>query len=252
MHERGSVTVCYNWRKSLAMKWCILFLSYMQISFGFYHVDAKRNICVSSLKGTKNHFESYFEGKFSNEEQANVALSLGKPTAALGGHEYIIVNINSHPVMANVKVASYSLGSNPKISPFRFRFYEFFYPPIDDLTIKMKIYRPTKKTEEKLLSCEYNIKEYLPDSLDSNTFEYLDGCDVVWTWRNESHYRGELVNKSCTVCSQNDPNVKLLIKDDLHLWKDELWICDKAYTTCGQQIIGNKDGIPYKLKRTYL
>jgi hypothetical protein len=46
--------------------------------------------------------------------------------------------------------------------------------------------------------------------------------------------------------------MKLLIKDDLNLWENELWICDKAYTTSGQQIIGNKDGIPYILKRTHL
>ncbi len=229
----------------------LLFYFYLHIAFGFYRHESKINR-FNILKNTKIHFESYFEGKFSNEDQANEALSLGKPTAALGGHEFITVTINSHPYINNVRIAAYRIGNNISIPPFRFRFYELSYPSIDDRTVKMKIYRPTKHTEERLLSHKYNIEEYLPSNLDASTFEYLDGCDVLWKWHNQSHYRGELINKSCIVCSQNDPNIKLLIKDDLHLWKDELWICDKAYTTSGQQIIGNKDGIPYKLKRIHL
>lgn len=230
----------------------LLFYFYLHVTFGFYHHETKIILLNTLLKNTKMHFESYFEGMFSNEEQATEALLLGKPTAAMGGHEFITVSINSHPYINNVRVAAYRIGNNLRIPPFRFRFYELFYPSINDRTVIMKIYRPTRQIEEKLLSYEYNIEEYLPSNLDSDTFEYLDGCDVVWNWHNQSHYKGELVNKSCIVCSQHDPSIKLLIKDDLHLWKDELWICDKAYTTSGQQIIGNKDGIPYKLKRIHL
>jgi hypothetical protein len=236
----------------MVMAWYIfLLLSYIHLSIGYYQYNIKKNkFKPSSLKNMKTHFESYFEGEFSNEVQANEALLLGKPTAALGGHEFITVSINSHPSLHNIKVAIYRIGNNVAIPPFRFRFYELFYS--FDERIIMKIYRPTKFTEAKLLCNQYNIKEYLPDTLDSTTFEYLNGCDVEWTCNNQSHYKGELINKSCIICSQNDPNMKLLIKDDLNLWENELWICDKAYTTSGQQIIGNKDGIPYKLKRTHL
>lgn len=51
------------------------------------------------------------------------------------------------------------------------------------------------------------------------------------------------------MCSLNDPEIELTIKDDLKLWKNELWINDRVFTAEGKQIIGNKDGIPYKMKK---
>ena len=56
-------------------------------------------------------------------------------------------------------------------------------------------------------------------------------------------------NDVCTVCSLRDPTIQLIVKDDLKLWMNELWINDRVYDKQGNQLIGNSDGIPYKMKK---
>jgi hypothetical protein len=46
-------------------------------------------------------------------------------------------------------------------------------------------------------------------------------------------YIYRLVNGECKVCSLNDPEIQLTIKDDLKLWKNELWINDRVFTSEG-------------------
>jgi hypothetical protein len=57
------------------------------------------------------------------------------------------------------------------------------------------------------------------------------------------------MNGECKLCSLTDPNLELVIKDELKLWKNELWINDRVFTLDGKQLIGNKDGIPYKMRK---
>ena len=101
-------------------------------------------------------------------------------------------------------------------------------------------------TESKLQKLKYIVPDAsLPDI---SEFEYLDGCDVIWK-KQLSSYQGLLVNGECKLCSLTNPNLQLVIKDELKLRKNELWINDRVYTSEGKQIIGNKDGIPYKMEK---
>lgn len=113
--------------------------------------------------------------------------------------------------------------------------------------IIMKLYRPLLETENILKSFSYDLPEdYLPDIY--RDFEYLNGCDIIWEKKSDCYY-GRLINDECKLCSLTNPDLELVIKDELKLWKNELWINDRVYTTTGKQIIGNKDGIPYKMKK---
>ena len=169
---------------------------------------------------------------------------MGKLTAADGGHEFVSAKILSHPFLDNVVIASYFFEEDVS-KTFRYRFYEFVKD--DSKEIIMKLYRPTLSTEAKLSKLGYVVPDAsLPDII--KDFEYLDGCDVVWK-KQLSSYQGLLVNGECKVCSIQNPEMEFVIKDELILRKNELSINDRVFTSSGKQIIGNKDGIPYKMEK---
>jgi CpeT/CpcT family (DUF1001) len=187
---------------------------------------------------------NWITGLYDNKKQAASGAAAGKFTAADGGHEYVSARIAPHPVIGNVVIASYYF-DNDISKTFRYRFYEFVKD--DSKDIIMKLHRPLLATEEKLKYLSYKIPEKsLPDL--STDFEYLAGCDVVWRKTN-SCYKGTLINGECKLCSLTNPDIELVIKDELKLWKNALWINDRVYTAAGKQIIGNRDGIPYKMEK---
>ena len=83
------------------------------------------------------------------------------------------------------------------------------------------------------------------------------GCDLGWKRRKlfgiipRSSFRGELINGESTIFSERDPTVQLRVSDELHLWKNTLWINDRVRNSNGDLIIGNKLGIPYKLRKCH-
>jgi hypothetical protein len=100
----------------------------------------------------------------------------------------------------------------------------------------------------------------------------LKGCDVLWTTQPDPNrhtylcatsnnekspsasaaFHAMLLNKQGSVIlpSTNYPGVSMLIKDELSLWEDELWINDRGYNVDTlEQIYGNHRGIPYKVVR---
>lgn len=51
------------------------------------------------------------------------------------------------------------------------------------------------------------------------------------------------------VASQNMQGLEILIKDDLKVWSDRLWVNDRGFDREGKFVYGNQRGVPYKLKR---
>lgn len=190
---------------------------------------------------------NWITGLYDNRKQSAAGAAKGKFTAQDGGHEYVSARIAPHPVIGNIVIASYYF-DNDISKTFRYRFYEFVKDDINgSKDIIMKLYRPLLATEERLKSMSYKVTDKdLPNI--STDFEYLQGCDVEWK-KNLSCYKGTLVNGECKLCSLTNPDVELVIKDELKLWKNALWINDRVYTAAGKQIIGNKDGIPYKMEK---
>lgn len=182
-------------------------------------------------------------GSYDNQKQSAAGAAIGKLTAQDGGHEYVSANIAQHPFLDNVVIATYFYEADTART-FRYRYYEFVKD--DRKSIMMKLYRPLLNTEEKLKKLGYVVEDAkLPDIED---LEYLSDCDVIWT-KQLSCYTGLLVNGEAKVRSLANPAVDFLVKDELKLRKSELWINDRVYTAEGKQIIGNRDGIPYKMQK---
>lgn len=51
------------------------------------------------------------------------------------------------------------------------------------------------------------------------------------------------------VASQNVQGLDILIKDDLKVWRDRLWVNDRGFDRDGKFVYGNQRGVPYKLAR---
>lgn len=236
-----------------------------------------------SVKLNLHHrVQSLLMGLYDNYDQATSDAKRGKPTAALGGHEYVTANITQHPniALSNVLIAQYYLGENPS-QTFRFRCYEFC-EPTDDNSVRMRLYRPLQDTEKLLKRVHYDVSHPSIRSMQSfalpfgselrkltsqqllqRDFEYLAGCDVMWSYKRSTipftsiplpppfprHYNGALVEGSCTICSQQDPTLQLVAKDDLRLYRDRLDINDRVYTLEGKLVIGSADGKPYRMVR---
>lgn len=189
-------------------------------------------------------------GRYSNKAQADQDHALGKMTGAQGGHEFVTARISEHTSLENVLIATYYYGED-ETAVFRHRLYELC--SMDDPSLlkspccRMKLYRPTLGYDDELKNTQYVAIQNKEAPIIDN-FEYLQGCDVVWK-SNEDVYEGSLVEGECVICSQQDPTRIVKVRDDLRLTRDELWINDRVYTTDGTMIIGNVEGIPYKLKR---
>ena len=196
-------------------------------------------------------FQDWMVGAYDNEQQAVAGAAQGKFSARDGGHELVCATIAPHPSLADVLVAAYYFERDPT-KVFRFRFYEFITDDANQWRrqghIVMRLHRPSPAADAALKAVGYDTTRYLP-ALDTEC-EALSGCDVVWRkrpWRR--HFRGELEKGTCTLPSQLDPTVEITVKDDLRLWKDALWINDRVYSKDGTLLIGNRDGIPYKLRK---
>lgn len=51
------------------------------------------------------------------------------------------------------------------------------------------------------------------------------------------------------VQSQNVAGLEILVKDDLRIWSDRLWVNDRGFDRSGNFVYGNQRGVPYKMRR---
>lgn len=197
-----------------------------------------------------NHIDeirSWFQGRYNNLYQAQKDAGRGRTTAADGGHEIVSTCIQSHPDDPALLLAAFRFGLETSTLPFRFRFYQFSEDSSGKYDVIMTLWRPTPETEVLLQKARYDIATYLPGLAD---MEALTGCEVGWKkkkdrWSLRSYYYGVLVNGTCQLRSQRDPNMIITSKDELKLWKRQLSINDRVYGPDGSLVIGNRDNVPY-------
>ena len=51
------------------------------------------------------------------------------------------------------------------------------------------------------------------------------------------------------VQSQNVAGLEILVKDDLRLWSDQLWVNDRGFDRDGNFVYGNQRSVPYRMRR---
>lgn len=117
---------------------------------------------ASALALHVNPVQKLLLGQYSNKRQADGDLIQGKPTAALGGHEWVTASIVCHPSLPTVLLAQYYFGTD-KSKTFRFRCYEFVptsasvQQPASQAYF-MRLYRPLPATEAVLRLTQYDLE----------------------------------------------------------------------------------------------
>lgn len=235
-----------------------------------------------SVTSRLHPIQELMTGRYNNAQQASRDAQSGRPTAAQGGHEFVTASILQHPnkALPNVLLAQYYLGTD-SARTFRLRCYEFCESS-DDSSVRMRIYRPSPDTEQVFKSAKYSLTHPTVRELPSfslpfggqlrklavadlvqRDFDYLSGCDVQWNYHRPRipftsiplprpfprYFRGVLVEGTCTVCSQKDPSVTLVARDELRLSQRRLDINDRVYTLDGKLVIGSTSGDPYRMER---
>lgn len=204
-------------------------------------------------------------------------------------HHYLLSNVvNEEGIDNRFLIAVYYLNGNPS-SIFRSRLYHAF-PEIaghgnnndddDDESllhpiVRCKIYDLHKEIKnilsEKAENSPWIWNESIGDFLKINDnkeiyFTELKGCDVLWSNKVDP-IRHSYLPSTCTSKNNNaihaimeqeevlkpsifDPTKMLIIKDELSLWGNEIWINDRGYdANTGELAYGNALSIPYKLNK---
>lgn len=98
--------------------------------------------------------------------------------------------------------------------------------------------------------------------------ERMFGCEIYWSKTpvsTEGSGDDSAVDQAATpgefaglmgeddngtwVASQNVDGLDILIKDDLRVWVDGLWVNDRGFDREGNFVYGNQRGVPYKMRR---
>uniref|UniRef100_A0A8J9X5R1 Uncharacterized protein n=1 Tax=Phaeodactylum tricornutum TaxID=2850 RepID=A0A8J9X5R1_PHATR len=200
-----------------------------------------------------------FQGDFDNYNQVLHDRKKGLLPREGGGHEHIHCSLV--PVSETARLAAFYFDGVPG-AIFRFRLYDLI--PVDESTIDTVLYTLHPELERRLRRCpdpsswplffeEFGVK---------GRVQLLPKCDVRWSWVLDpvqhdyaldevpNGLHAVMVHGEALVESQMMPGQKILIKDQLSLWPDELWIHDRGFDPDTMRFIyGNQRGVPYRLER---
>lgn len=184
-------------------------------------------------------------------------------------------------------LAAYYLNGQPS-QVFRLRLYtmtqeEQVLPSnstVSSIIVRMKLFNPIESVREIIkMNIHQPLKwdqvlQGLQISRNGETaFMELKGCDVLWSSQPDFSRHTYLVEEGnskeepilppaakaihavlekpfVVLPSTNYPGSSMIIKDELSLWENELWINDRGYNVdTMEQMYGNTQGIPYKVVR---
>ena len=118
---------------------------------------------------------------------------------------------------------------------YRQRIY-VFVPDYEQNAIRLIIHIPSDA--EALVDAHLDNSKL--DGLTPEATRTLPGCDVFWK-RQANRFVGFMKEGACTYMSERSGK-RIIIKDDLVLTENEIWIADSATDEDGNWVFGNKAG----------
>lgn len=268
-------------------------------SLGIPNGISTNSILGSPSSGTSNSGVLSFmrdlchtmQGDWDNYDQVVQDRDRGRSPGKGGGHEHMHCRIKSaqeylpaqlKSLKMPVLSAMYYFNGEPN-AVFRFRMYSFC-PATSGATnravVEMHLWRFLPHVEARLRACGYDLQNF--DWGEGDVAERIAGCDIYWAGScddqcgpGEPKFTGLMGenDEGTWIDSQNVEGLRILVKDDLKLWREELWVNDRGYddsvsycTPCGALplflmpcclsmqgnfVYGNQRGVPYKLKRVH-
>eukprot|EP00611_Tribonema_gayanum_P015195 TRINITY_DN27013_c0_g1_i1.p1 TRINITY_DN27013_c0_g1~~TRINITY_DN27013_c0_g1_i1.p1 ORF type:complete len:343 (-),score=75.77 TRINITY_DN27013_c0_g1_i1:91-1119(-) len=230
-----------------------------------------------------------FQGDFDNYEQVVEDRAAGREPGPGGGHEHIHCRLqlvtDDAPVQLMqssstetaepraVVAARYYFNGRPEIV-FRYRLYSFrpCQPaPPQRGCIEMTLWRLAPAVERELRQADYQLRRFDWERAAGDAYpvvaECMEGCEIYWS-RGGGGGAAAAVDASASgaavpaflglmgvdddgtwIRSQNVDGLEILIKDDLKLFADELWVNDRGFARDGSFVYGNQRDVPYKMRR---
>jgi len=222
----------------------------------------------SSMPCWFDAFADSFSGDFDNYDQVVADRMAGLEPREGGGHENIHCTLV--PLSPTERLAAFYFDGNPK-RIFRFRYYRLVV--VQPLCVNMMLYTIRNDVEMKLRQEADPLKwvdiwNTTSDDGNENAIKtsLLPNCDVQWSTCPDpiqhayySQHQSEegatafhaiMIHGEALVESQMMPGVEILVRDQLSLTENELWIHDRGYNPKTMEFIyGNQKLIPYRLKR---
>ena len=186
-----------------------------------------------------------FPGRYDNQEQVYFEENLG--VAEENRHE------RTHHIFHAVDLENFDgktfyiqqyLNDDPT-NIYRQRIYSF-EPDYDENAIRLTIYTP----KEAAALVDAHQDESKLDGLTRDDVTTIPGCEVYWK-REAAQFTGYMKKDACSFVSSRSGK-RIIINDDLHLSKNEIWIADRAVDEDGNHVFGNKAGVPHKNRRAQM
>ena len=206
---------------------------------------SERQLLAPFLASFRGHFDNF--AQVLEDRAADLAPRHG------GGHEHIHCHVQPIEPLAAAEedfvLASYYFDNDPK-KLFRERVYGMRELEADQQfghCIQMRIFRLRASTEEALRGVGSAAAVDCWSAADVDTELLLPGCDVFWRPVGD-RFEGRMRTESVVVESPT-MGIPIVVRDDVTLGSDALWINDRGSDVAGNYLYGNVRDVPYKLDR---
>jgi len=200
-------------------------------------------------------FLEWFHGHFDNYAQAASDRAAGLTPRLGGGHEHIHCHVQ--PLRLDIPTApldacalgTYYFDGNPQ-KIFRERLYRMREVQDDEQfgqCIQMSIYRLRKEVCAALRAAGGDAAKVKWSAADVCEQLLIPRCDVFWR-RGSDSFQGSMRTESVVVDSETT-GTQIIVRDDVFLWRDALWVNDRGTDMDGNYLYGNVKDVPYKMVR---
>jgi len=198
-----------------------------------------------------------FEGHFDNHAQVVADRAAGLEPREGGGHEHIHCHVQRVALDADagasqpaaVMLASYYFDGCPE-RIFRERLYGLRELAADEQfgeCVQMRIYQLRDSVEADLRTAGGTAAAVQWNCEDVADAMHIPGADVFWR-RDGDRFEGHMRTESVLVHSTR-LGAQIVVRDDVALWRDALWVNDRGSDTEGNYLYGNVRDVPYKMDR---
>jgi hypothetical protein len=187
-------------------------------------------------------FVSWFEGRFDNELQVFFESDLGVAEAAR--HDRIHSSFRRIDLPAfgeHVFYVEQNANGDPA-QVYRQRFY-VVRADYDANAIRLDVHTPRDPAP---LRAAYRDPVRLA-ALAPADAPRAEGCSVFWR-RQSAQFIGADIPSACRIRARHTGRA-LIVRNDLVLSADTIWIRDRAADTRGRHVFGNRAGVPHELRR---
>lgn len=209
-------------------------------------------------------FARGFRGDFDNHVQVAKDAAEGLSPREGGGHEHIHCRIQPVVMPAartaltgrcsddvSYRLASYYFNGRPE-QLFRERLYGLREIQDDSQfghCVEMRIFKLREQTEQVLRESGGAARAVRWSASDRSSELLVPECSVFWR-RVGDGFEGSLRTESVVVKSERT-GLPLVVRDDISLVGDELWVNDRGTDLEGNYVYGNVRNVPYKLQRVH-